>query len=487
MSTPVPTPSRVRRSRVSPAHTEPVARGFLGFLGGPVGYFAAVGRQRWWTPLRTLIFTALIFLSFGYLSKANCLGAAVAEDGTVSLDWSGNRQYTSACYNDIAPLFDGRGLSQGGFPYAWSWTEGDLTRYMEYPVLAGLFQGAMAWVSRLTYPLVDVLPLPVAPAAWYFAVTALVMSALWVLTIRLVVDLAGNRVWDVVLVAASPLVIVHAFTNWEIPSIAATVAALSVVRHGRPGWAGVLIGIGTAVKLWPLFILGAYLILAVRSSRWRPFLLMLATTVATWLAVNLPVMLAYPAAWGEFLRLNRERSWEWTTIYAMLARGTGWSGFDGDGVPVILNAVTFALFAVLCLAIFVLGVRVTRRPRVAELVFLILVAFLVVNKVWSPQYSLWLLVPAVLALPRWRLLLTWMLLDAAVWPLLMWYMLGAENKGIPHELLDAALLTRLLLLTVMVVLVIRQMLGREADPVADAHHGRDPLALSAADDGRMRA
>ena len=104
MSTPVPTPSRVRRSRVSPAHTEPVARGFLGFLGGPVGYFAAVGRQRWWTPLRTLIFTALIFLSFGYLSKANCLGTAVAEDGTVSLDWSGNRQYSSACYNDIAPL-----------------------------------------------------------------------------------------------------------------------------------------------------------------------------------------------------------------------------------------------------------------------------------------------------------------------------------------------------------------------------------------------
>ena len=96
-----------------------------------------------------------------------------------------------------------------------------------------------------------------------------------------------------------------------------------------------------------------------------------------------------------------------------------------------------------------------------ELIFLIVVAFLLFNKVWSPQYSLWLVIPAVLALPRWRLLLSWMAVDALVWPLLMWHMLGAENNGIPSELLDAALVTRLVLLTVMTVLVVRQILRRQ--------------------------
>ncbi|RNE48074.1 glycosyltransferase family 87 protein [Corynebacterium alimapuense] len=467
-----------RPSRVSPIETESIARGFGDFLGGPVGRFAAVGRQRWWTPVRTLVSIALVFLSFGFLSKANCLAGSPGDDGVINLDWSGNRQYVSACYNDIVPLYGGRGLDGDGFPYAYSWVEGDLTRYLEYPVLTGLFQGNMGWLTRLTYPIVEALSLPIPEASWYFALTALALSALWVLTIRMVAELAGNRIWDTVLVAASPLIIVHAFTNWDIPAIAAAVAAMYAFSRGRPGLAGMFIGLGVALKLWPLFLLGAYLVLAIRSSKYRPFLLMLATSAGTWLLINLPVMLVFPEAWNEFLRLNRERGWEWTTIYAMFSRSTGWSGFDPSGAtPTILNAVSFALFAGSCVAIGIFGLRVQRRPRVAELVFLILVAFLIFNKVWSPQYSLWLVVPAVLALPRWRLLLTWMSIDALVWPFLMWHMLGVENKGIPGELLDVVLIARLALLIAMVVLVVGQMLGKLPDKVLEAHDGQDPLAF----------
>ena len=459
--------------RVSPALTEPAAAGFISFLGGPVGRFAAVGRQPWWTPVRVLISVALVFLSFGFLSKARCLGGSRGEDGLISLNWSGNRQYVAACYNDITPLYSGRGLDQGGFPYAFSWVEGDLTRYLEYPVLAGLFQWLMAGLSRLTYPLIELTPLIIPAASWYFALTALAMSGMWVFTIRLVADLAGNRVWDTVLVAASPLVVVHAFTNWDILSIMFMVGALHAVSRGRPGLAGVLIGLGTAVKLWPLYVLGAFLVLAVRDRRPAPFLTMLLTSAVTWLAVNLPVMVMYPAAWNEFLRLNSERGFEWTTIYALVSRNT----LLPDMPVQVLNTVSFGLFAAACLAIAVLGLRARRRPRVAELVFLIVVAFLLFNKVWSPQYSLWLIVPAVLALPRWRLLLAWMFVDALVWPLLMWHMLGTDNNGIPAGLLDVVLLARLVILAAMAVLVVRQMRGRGVDKVAAAHGGADPLAF----------
>ncbi|QGU08616.1 hypothetical protein COCCU_13630 [Corynebacterium occultum] len=464
--------------RVSPAHSESISRGFITFLGGPLGHHARIGRQAWWTPLRTLILTSLVFLSFGYLAKANCTLGSRGEDGMVGLDWSGNRQYASFCYNDIVPLYGARGLDEGGFPYAYSWQEGDLTRYMEYPVLGGLFQGLMGFLTRVFYPVIDLLPGHSIPeSGFYFALTAAFMSLMWVITIRMMAELAGNRIWDVVLVAASPLVIMHAFTNWDIPSIMAVAGAVLAVKRGHPLWAGILIGLGTAFKLWPLYILGAYLVLTVRNRTWGPFLKMLGAAIISWLLVNIPVMLAYPAAWNEFLRLNRERSWEWTTIYAVISRTTGWPGFDsGGGEPTILNTLTLLLFIGACLAIAIFGISVQRRPRVAELIFLIVAAFLLVNKVWSPQYSLWLVIPAVLALPRWRLLLTWMIVDALVWPVLMLHMMGTDNKGLPGGMLDLVILTRDGLIITMMVLVVLQMLGRIEDKVSQSHHGLDPLA-----------
>ena len=60
-------------------------------------------------------------------------------------------------------------------------------------------------------------------------------------------------------------------------------------------------------------------------------------------------------------------------------------------------------------------------------------AFLLLNKVWSPQYSLWLLPLAVLARPRWRSLLLWQATEALLWvPRLLWY-LGTDNRGVEVE------------------------------------------------------
>lgn len=471
----MPQPST--RARVQPALTEPIAREFIEFIGGPVGTHAGVGRARWWTPVRVLIATAYVFLSFGFLAKAPCLRASMKDGQAVGLDWHGNWQYTTACYNDIVPLYNARGLDKPGFVYAYSWVEQGHTRYMEYPVLAGLFQGLMGWISRGTYPLVKGLSLHIAPQAWYFAITAFVMSMIWVGVIRMVAELAGNRVWDTVLVAASPLIIVHAFTNWDIPSIAFAVGAMLAVKHERPLVAGVLIGLGTAFKMWPLFLLGAYLVLAIRSSKLKKFGVMAGGAAGAWLLVNLPIMIAYPYAWAEFAKLNSNRSWEWTTIWAIMAREFGRHGFDGSGQkPAILNAVTFVLFAAACIAICAFGVTTKRRPRVAELTYLIVASFLLINKVWSPQYSLWLVVPAVLALPNWRLLLSWMTVDAFVWPMLMWHMMGAKNKGIPGGLLDLVILTRDGFIIAIGVLVIRQMLGRTEDKVLRDNGGVDPLS-----------
>ncbi|MDK4252013.1 glycosyltransferase 87 family protein [Corynebacterium propinquum] len=483
-----------RAGWVAPAETEPAARKFIDFLGGPVDKHGRLAESRWFHPVQVIVSVAMLFLAGGFLTKAHCTRGSINPDtGAIDLDWSGNRAYVSACYNDIIPLFAGRGLDTGGFPYAYSWQEDDVTRYLEYPVLTGYFQGIMGWLARVSYAPVEAVSkylVPVPMAGWYFILTVLVLSLFWVATVRMACALAGRRIWDIMLVAASPLVLVHAFTNWDILAIFFAVAGLLLFARGRTAWAGVAIGLGTATKLWPLFLLGAIIVLALRLRRFRALIIVAITTAVTWLVVNLPVMLAYPEAWNEFNRLNSTRSWEWTTIYAVAARLTLFDGFDPDGaeVPQILNTVSLALFIASCVAIAILGLVVKRQPRMAELVFLIIAAFLLFNKVWSPQYSLWLVIPAVLAFPRWRLLLTWMTVDMLVWPVLMWHMHGADKNGLPAEFLDVVVLTRTGLIVVLVVCVVRQMLGKNlpgqqlsgdrnhADPVYRAHNGYDPLA-----------
>ncbi|AIJ34406.1 hypothetical membrane protein [Corynebacterium imitans] len=459
--------------RVQPSRTEPIARGWTEFLGGPMGKYAQIGRAKFWTPLRTIFAVAYVFLFMGALSKSNCALGKPDDNGVLQLNWDGNRQFTSFCYNDIVPLYGARGLDQPGFVYDYSWVEEGLTRYMEYPVLAGMFQGFTSFISRNTYFVAQrFLP----EVGWYFYVTVFFLAIIWVATARMVAELAGNRVWDTLLVVGSPLLIMHAFTNWDIPSIFFAVAALLAARNGKFTLAGVMIGLGTAFKMWPIFALGAYLVVALRKRDLVPFLKMLAASIVSWVVVNLPIYLRSPEAWGEFRRLNTDRGWEWTTIYAVFSRVTGWGGFDsGEGAPVILNAVTLILFLAGCAAVLIMGLKAPRTPRIAELFTLIVGFFLLFNKVWSPQYSIWLIVPAVLALPYWRLLLSWMTVDMMVWPILMWHMMGEDNLGAPGWLLDATIITRDAFIITIMVLVVQQMFGKRRDKVAEAHNGHDPL------------
>jgi uncharacterized membrane protein len=88
-----------------------------------------------------------------------------------------------------------------------------------------------------------------------------------------------------------------------------------------------------------------------------------------------------------------------------------------------------------------------------------------VNKVWSPQFSLWLVPLAVLALPHRRVLLAWMTIDALVWVPRMMYLYGEQNKGLPEQWFTAKVLVRDLAVVALVTLVIRQIYRPEEDLV----------------------
>lgn len=464
-----------------------MASGFIGFLGGKPGKHALIGRAAWWTPLRVLVAVSGFFLTLGYLQKGQCVRTGHGQGGPF-IDWSGRRQYTSACYNDTISLYHSHKLDEQLFPYLNSWQGSDgAVRYMEYPVLSGLFQWMNAVIAHFIYDLFKPLGMDQVPeGAVYFAVNCIVLGAAWMVAVAIMVKLTGNRPWDTLLMAASPLVLVHAFTNFDLLSVLPAVAAIALWAHRRPALAGVMIGLGISAKLWPAFIGGAIILLCLRNRLWMPLARMLSGMFITLAAVNLPIYLMSPQGWGEFFRLNSQRGWEGSTIYAVLAHLTGSQAWDGnspskavDGVQT-LNLITFALLVVCLLALAWLVVfKAPRTPQVGEVAFLALLAFMITNKVWSPQYSIWLVPLLVLALPKWRLVFGWAALETVYWYVRMWQFLPSGQQA-PEWLADSMTVIRLGLLIFMAVLVIRRMLAKDREVAVDGSAGEGDFEKSVA-------
>ena len=233
-----------------------------------------------------------------------------------------------------------------------------------------------------------------------------------------------------------------------------------------------------AAKLYPALLLLPLLVLGVRTGRLADAVRTTAIAVITWAAINLPVALLYPRGWSEFFRLNSRRTQDMDSLFNVVKSFTGWPGPDPDvgfwQPPIVTNAVVAAVFVLCCAAISYIALTAPQRPRAAQLAFLVVAAFLLVNKVWSPQFSLWLVPLAVLALPHRRVLLAWMTVDALVWIPRMMYLYGEQNKGLPEQWFTTTVLVRDLAVVALMALVIRQIYLPAEDLVRWRGHIDDP-------------
>ena len=476
-----------------PSRTDTMGAALSEVVGGPVGRHALIGRTRVFTPLRVMFLIALVFLALGWSTKSPCLqtiGSGTPEQRVAN--WQNQRAYYELCYSDTVPLYGAELLSQGKFPYKSSWLETDsngqvktqydgrtAVRYMEYPVLTGVYQYVSMALAK-TYTAVakatrSAALSGVAEVVMFFNIAAFGLALAWLATVWATAMLAGRRVWDAALVAASPILIFQIFTNFDALATGLAVGGLLAWARRRPALAGVLIGLGVAAKLYPALLLLPLFLLGLRTGRTRDAVRTALVTAATWVLVNLPVALNYPRGWSEFFRLNTRRGDDMDSLYNVIKSFTGWKGFDaGLGFwqpPIVLNTVVAVGFLLCCAAIGYIALTAPRRPRLAQLIFLVVAAFLLVNKVWSPQFSLWLVPLAVLALPHRRILLVWMTIDALVWVPRMLYLYGEQNKGLPQQWFTATVLLRDIAVGVLIALVIRQIYRPTEDLVR--RHGVD--------------
>jgi len=480
-------------NRDCPSRTDPLGAALADVVGGAVGRHALIGRTRVMTPVRVMFAIALVFLALGWSTKAACLQSTGTGTGDQRVaNWENQRAYYELCYSDTVPLYGAELLSQGKFPYKSSWIETDASgapqtgydgqpavRYMEYPVLTGVYQYASMAVAKTYTALSKLIPLPVvAEVVMFFNVAAFGLALAWLATVWATAGLSGRRIWDAALVAASPVVIFQIFTNFDALATALAMGGLLAWARRKPMLAGVLIGLGAAAKLYPLLFFGPMLLLGLRTGRVGALARTAGTAATTWLLVNLPVLVLFPRGWSEFFRLNTRRGDDMDSLYNVVKSFTGWRGFDPKlgfwEPPTVLNTVVAVSFALCCAAIAYVVLTAPRRPRVAQPVFLVVAAFLLTNKVWSPQFSLWLVPLAVLALPHRRILLAWMTIDALVWVPRMYYLYGNPNRGLPEQFFTTTVLLRDIAVVALCALVLWQIYRPEEDLVRWGGRVDDP-------------
>ncbi|KIU15998.1 glycosyltransferase family 87 protein [Mycolicibacterium llatzerense] len=496
---PTVSPARLARDlrsaddRDLPSRTDVLGAALSGVVGGPVGRHAMIGRAPFLTPFRVMLLIALVFLGLGYTTKAPCLvttGSGTADQRVAN--WQNQRAYYEFCYSDTVPLYTAELLNLGKFPYKSSWIETDSAhkprvqydgtraiRYMEYPVLTGMYQYASMSVAKTYTALSKLVRIPVvAEVIMFFNISAFGLALAWMATVWATMRMSGRRVWDAAIVAGSPILIFQAFTNFDALATGCAAGAMLAWSRRKPVVAGVLIGVGVALKLYPLLLLIPLAMLAVRTGKWRPVVKTAIAALVTWIAVNLPIMLMYPRGWSEFFRLNTRRGDDMDSLYNVVKSFTGWSGFDTNlgfwEPPTVLNTVTAVLFVLCCAAIAYVAWTAPQRPRLAQLAFLVVAAFLLTNKVWSPQYSLWLVPLAALALPHRRILLAWMTIDALIWIPRMLYLYDDPKLGLPEQFFTTTVLLRDIAVIGLCALVIRAIYRPEVDLVRWGGRVDDP-------------
>ena len=438
-------------------------RGAGGEAGRGAGGRPAVARSRRPTSARAKIIAG----SVTALILASLLGGALASIAKVACRagaWNvGVEQYQAHCYTDIYPLYFGEGLADGKVPY--------FDHHVEYPVVMGAVMQAAGWV---VHPAAD----PGVRGTEFYDVTVALLAACLVGGVLATAYCAGrNRRWTGLLVAFAPALILAAYINWDLIAMALSMAALAAWAARRAVLAGLLLGLAVATKFYPVICLVPLFAVCLRAGRLREFWLTAGSAAAAWLVVNIPIAVAAPSGWATFYTFNAKRGADWGSI---------WYFFQTEHWPVVgglslsaINLTSAALFLAACAGVGVLALAAPRRPRLPQLIFLLTAAFLLTNKVWSPQYVVWLVPLVVLARPRIGGYLLWQAAEVAyfyaIWGYLIFVIAGAHTSGsVSPGWYFAALLARFVTVVFLCALVIRDIIRPQHDVVRGEDGADDP-------------
>jgi uncharacterized membrane protein len=356
--------------------------------------------------LLAVLATTAAGILLGYLSKAACTGPPYDVWG-ISAHLA-ERKYSELCYSDVQQLWVGRGVHEHLFPYLQGrLLPGDpppgqlVDGAVEYPVVTGVFM----WLAGLG----------ASNDGEYLRITALLLAPFGLLTAGLLVRLAG---WRAFVWAAAPALVLYSVHNWDFLATACVVGAVYAWSRGRPGFAAMLLGLGAATKIYPGFLALPLLLERLALRDYRGAARVAAGTAGVWAAINVPVLLANPEGWWATYEYQAGRVADLTTNSIWF-----WGLPDLDpGQVNRASAVLIAASWAVALAVGWSIARLTGQYPWLQVGAALLASFLLFNKVYSPQYVLWLLPFFVLLRIRWGWWLSYLAVDLLLYVgLFRWY------------------------------------------------------------------
>jgi uncharacterized membrane protein len=310
---------------------------------------------------RAIVALAILASLISFLKFSHC----------ESSGWATPDQYIHACYSDIPALYGERGLSKG----EWAYANGSDS--VEYPVVTGAVMWALAQIT----------PSGDDAIKNYFNINIFFIALLLILTSLLIYKFRPEYAY---LYPLAPAGIASLYINWDLWAIISMVGAIYWFDRKKLDLSALALGISISTKFMPVFLLFPIAFIFLRRNQLHNALRYLFISVATFIAINLPVYLTTPEGWLRFYQLNLSRGSDWGSLwYALTALGFNLANLNYLSILILL-----AGFA--AIAIYIL--ELCNIPSLASLSFIVLATVMCASKVYSPQYVLWLAPLAVIAL-----------------------------------------------------------------------------------------
>jgi hypothetical protein len=278
--------------------------------------------------------------------------------------------WTHLGYSDIISLYYAFHLANHALPYLHS--------RVEYPVLTGLFMWLAAWAPGVQ---------------GYFWTSSLGLLGCALGTTYCLYRLDRRFAWAF---ALCPLLLVYGLLNWDLLAIFFMVAGWARFRARSYAAAGVFLSLGVWAEFFPI-LLFFYCVVSLLGD---PLERVHARRMVSWggavaLLVNVPFAVADLGNWDHFFVFNARRGGRGGILFALHL---------ASALPV--SAVDLFSGVLVVLAVALLVPRVLRGGSPAGAAAIGFAVLLVVNKVYSPQYMLWLFVFGIIAeWPAWSLVL----------------------------------------------------------------------------------
>jgi uncharacterized membrane protein len=385
--------------------------------------------------LALVLFATAGSIGLGVLLKQPCTGA----------DWQDGRQYRRLCYTDVLPLFGTEKLSGNRLPYLDDCMPQGGAACDEYPVLTMYFMRIAAWASK--------------GYGGFFYANAFLLGVCALLTSFLLYRTVGERT---LYFALAPTLVVLGLVNWDLLAVALAAGGTFAYLKGRDRGSGILLGLGAAAKLYPALLVIPFAAGRLRERRTTEAARLVVWSVVSYAAVNLPFAILGTKGWWTFFKNNLHRPVDFDSMWFVACdRLHAGGGSSCAWSPRLVNVLSISVLVAGVAVVW--GWRAVRDPGFPRwmLGFPVIALFLLANKVYSPQYSLWLLPWFALALPNLWLFAAFEVADVAVFVTrFSWFgrlsaQIGvpgfAGYHGAPLWLFQAALVARAAVLLVCLV------------------------------------